>query len=501
MTVIAILAIPFCLYFVKTDYTAIRPDQFARIYDRNVSTVEARKCARFLDLARALGMADLQQNLTAGAKDQNEAYTDFVLSLLVMRHEAEQLGIRPTQAEIIDVIHNLQAFRNSSGFDLKKYDDFVQNALSPSGMTEAQIEDLVRDQICLKRIKQLLAAGVSLPESESKANFERAYDKLFVSVIRLRAADVVKDIKITDDEIQKYFEGHKAEYKTEEKRKVEFVELSLSDEQKKLTGRDRIDALQKLSDGSNDLTQALLEKGADFKQVAEKFKLPVHTTGEFTAIAPDPEFKAAPEAAGAAFKLTPQDPNSDPFQVAEGFYILHLVSIVESRSLTLEEAKPKVVEAIKRSRSREMVSTKGSDIAHQLREATRSGQPLEAAIQKSGAKAEKIPPFALMDDSKEKMDDKTKEPADFLGIKNAASRLEPGEVSEFFPWEDGGLIVVLEKREPPDPVKYAETKATFDERYLNNKRELVFYEWLHERQREAGLFSETADSVPVPKKS
>jgi peptidyl-prolyl cis-trans isomerase D len=503
MSVIAILVIPFCLYFVKTDYNAMRPDQFARIYDRNVSVVEARKYARLLDLARALGMSDLQQYLTAGAKDQNEAVTEFILSLLVLRHEADSLGIRPTQAEIIDVVHNLQAFRGASGFDLKKYDDFVQNALSPNGMSEAQIEDLSRDQLCLKQIKLLIATGVSVPEAESKENFERAYDKLQVRVIRLNAADVAKEIKITDEEIQKYFEAHKAEYKTEEKRKIEFVDLALNDEQKKLTGKERIDALQKVSDGANDFTQALLEKNADFKQAAEKFHLPVRATGEFTATAPDPEFKAAPDVAGAAFKLTPQDPNSDPFQIADGFYILHLAAIVESHPLTLEEAKPKVTEAIKRSRSREMVSTKGAEIAHQLREATKSGQPLEAAIQKTGAKAETVPPFSLLEDPKEKADEKEakKDPPDFLAIKNAAARLEPGEVSEFFPWEEGGLIVILEKREPPDPAKYAQSKAVFDDRYLSNKREAVFYEWLRDRQREAGLFSENPDTVPVPRKS
>ena len=88
-----------------------------------------------------------------------------------------------------------------------------------------------------------------------------------------------------------------------------------------------------------------------------------------------------------------------------------------------------------------------------------------------------------------------------MAIKNASARLEPGEVSEFFPWEDGGLIVILEKREPPDPAKYAETKAAFDERYLNNKRELVFYEWLRDRQREAGLLAETPETAALPRKS
>ncbi|MEP7016094.1 MAG: peptidyl-prolyl cis-trans isomerase, partial [Verrucomicrobiota bacterium] len=426
-------------------------------------------------------------------------------NLMVLRHESEKLGIRPTDSEVVDVIHNLPAFRGPSGFDLKKYDEFVQNALSPNGMGEAQIEGVVRDDLAVKRLRQLLAIGVSVPESVSKANFDEAYGKLSVRAIRLRGADVDKEIKITDEDIQKYFETHKAEYKSEEKRKIDFVVLALTEEQKKLAGKERIDQLQKLSDRANDFGQALLEKGADFKTTAAKFQLPVGSTGEFTAAAADPQLKDAPQAASMAFKLTMQEPISDPVQVADGFYILQLSGIVESRPLTLEEAKPKIVDALKRSRSRELLSTKGAEIAHQLREALKSSPSLDAAIKKAGVKAEKIPPFSLMDEPKVKPDEKAdkKDPPDLVAIKNISSRLEPGEVSEFMPWEDGGLITTLEKREPPDPATYTQSKSSFDERYLTNKQQVVFFEWLRDRQRDAGLISSEPETggPPPPKKS
>ena len=75
MIVIAILAIPFIFYFVqRPDYGAIGRDQFARIYDRNVSMLEAQQSARLLNLAQALGMSDFVGTMTAGAgMDQNQA--------------------------------------------------------------------------------------------------------------------------------------------------------------------------------------------------------------------------------------------------------------------------------------------------------------------------------------------------------------------------------------------------------------------------------------------
>src|SRR5215470_134699 len=388
MIVIAILAIPFVFYFVqRPDYGAIGRDQFARIYDRNVSVLEAQQMVRLLNLAQALGMSDFVGTMTAGAgMNQNQGAVQFIVNLLVLRHEAERLGLRPSASEVAEVVRKLPAFQGDSGFDINKFNDLVQNGLAPLGLAEEHIEQLVGDQISLGEIQHLLAAGVSFPKSELDENFQRGYDKLYVSVIRFRSTDFDKDIKITDEDVQKYYDAHKAELKTDEKRKVEFVQLTLSEEEKKWAGKERIEALQKLADRATDFTQALLEKGADFKQAAAKSQLPVHETAEFIAAEPDPQLKVDPKLGAAAFKLSVQEPNSDPVQVADGFYILHLTGRTEAQPFTLEQAKPKIVDALKKTRVRELMSTKSSELVQQLREAKISGQPLDAAVEKAGLK-------------------------------------------------------------------------------------------------------------------
>ena len=546
MIVIAVLAIPFIFYFVqRPDYGAMRSDQFARIYDRNVSMLEAQQIVRLLSLAQALGMSEFVQTLTAGAgMNQNQGAVQFITSLLVLRHEAERLGLRPDGAEIADVVRKLPTFQGESGFDINKFSDFVRNALGPMGLGEEHIEQLVRDELCLNEIKKLLAAGISIPKAELNENFQRAYDKFYVNVIRLHSGDFDKDIKINDQDVQKYYDAHKSELKTDEKRKVEFVRLGLTEdaheyanlpgpvsqpayssifmdrfirdliggyavnlpssasdmiaqrgnEQNTLKGTERIEALQKLADQATDFTQALLEKGADFTQAAAQFQLQVHETGEFTAAAPDPRLKVDPQLGAAAFKLTLQEPNSDPIQVADGFYILHLAGITEARPLTLEEAKPQIVDSLKKSRARELISTKGAEVVQQLREATKSGQSLEAATQKAGVKAEKVPPFSLMDEettefqgSEVKNQAQKNEPPDFAAIKNAVAFLSPSEISDFSPSGTDGFIAVLEKQEPSADSGTGEKKAAFEKRLRDNKERIVFYEWLRDRQQAAGL--------------
>jgi hypothetical protein len=289
--------------------------------------------------------------------------------------------------------------------------------------------------------------------------------------------------------VQKYYDAHKAELKTEEKRKVEFVQLTLNEEEKKFKGKERIEALQKLADRATDFTQALLEKGTDFKQAAAKFQLPVHETGEFTSAEPDPQLKANPPLTAAAFKLSEQEPHSDAVQVADGFYILHLTGKTEARPLTAEEAKPKIVGELKKTRARELMSTKGTDLVKQLREAKKSGQPLDAVIAKAGVKPEKLAPFSLIDEESEKSEggEQKQQSPELLTIKNGVAFLNPGDVTEYVSPGTDGLIAILDKREPLGGAGAGEKKAAFEKRLLENKERIVLVEWLRDQQQAAGL--------------
>jgi len=99
-----------------------------------------------------------------------------------------------------------------------------------------------------------------------------------------------------------------------------------------------------------------------------------------------------------------------------------------------------------------------------------------------------MPPFSLLDESAETQEkERKKESPELVAIKYAMTSLSPGEMSDFLPLDDSGLIAVLEKREPSADAGDHEKRAAFEKRILDNKRQIVFYEWLHDRQRDAGL--------------
>src|SRR5205823_8128052 len=137
-----------------------------------------------------------------------------------------------------------------------------------------------------------------------------------------------------------------------------------------------------------------------------------------------------------------------------------------------------------------MASAKGRTAVEALKNGLKLKQPLQLTLEQAGGlKAEKVEPFMLADEMPDPKNPQPKkaEPADMMMIKNISGQLQPGEVSDFVPSVDGGFIVLMDKRDPADPAKYEQSKATFETRYLKNAGDYVFMEWLRDRQRDAGV--------------
>ena len=502
LTVIGLLGISFIFFSINMDMDRVSSDQLGQIYGRPISQVEFNRNARLFNLAQQLGMFTLMQDLVGGAQTQEEAYVEFTFNRLILREQAERLGIKPSTAEIANVVRELRPFRGEKAFDPAKYAEFAQGVLPSMGFTEGDIEELAADQIAFAQIKEIVGSGVQVPEAESRDNYERAYGKLSVSVVRLRTEDVAKDVPITDEEITQYYQANQEQLKTDEKRKLSFVTLALNEEEKKLEPKQRVGILQKQADRLGEFSQALLEQGANFADLAAKFELPVQTTGEFTRTAPDPLLAANPQLSTAATRLTKEEPTSDVIQAGDSFYVLHLSGFEPARPLTLEEARPKIVEALKTQKQREMLAARAAEITSKIREAMAAGTPLEAAAQQAGVTIEKVPPFALSDPPTPKpAPDQPAPPPetpDLQSIKGAVAELSPGEIGNFTPTQSGGLIAIVEKREPADPAGYEASKAMFSQRYVRSKREIAFYEWLREKREEAGLKSATDEQQQQP---
>ena len=361
-------------------------DRSGRIYDRR-SPVEFSRHAHLLNLASALGLNLGSELMMANVASESEMYVEFTWNRLVLLHEADQLGIRPSSTEIAAFVKTLPRFKGEGGgFDPQKYDEFTTVILPSMGFKEAQIEEVVSDQLAVTRIKDLLATGPKSRNPRTRKTRE-GLRKMEVAVVRLRE-ETSKRCTFPDE----YSRHITRQYGPIEERGKRGLNLSRSRSRGERTDRKDRRIPPKVADRAND-SPSPARAGSKFEKVASRFQ--VVTSREISRLRrTDPKLAAIPQLTQYSFQLL----RMAPFSVPPGPTLLFLTcSLAESNPLTLEEAKPKIADTLKSERLRGLTATKGAEVARQLRDALKTGTALEKVAEQSGLKLERIPSMALVE--------------------------------------------------------------------------------------------------------
>jgi len=483
ITILVIISFVWFYNRTSMDKLANSQDTIAKIYGRGVSEVEVQRYARKLQLSADLGLFDLLQHLAGSTRER--MYEDFVWNMMVLEHEADANQILPTDEAVAAEIKTLAPFQTQGQFDPEKYANFIQDKLSPKGFTEQQLEDVVRDELKLRKFKEIIGSTVAAAPSEVRVAFDTQYQTNELSLIRLDQASIAAGIQVSDEDVRKAYDQRKDSLKSEETRKVKFVTFALPSSDKSLTGKERTEALQKLANRATEFTQAMLAKDANFDAVAAQFNLTVDQTGEFSQAKPDAKLSGNPTVVAEAFRLTPNDPNSDAVQTQSGFYVLHLENVNPARLLTFEEVSATLKEALKNERAREALALKGNDIHNKIEAAMKAGKSFADAAKDAGVKVENFPTFSLADLS-EKLSDLLKK-AESTPIIQKSMELSVGQLSELVPVQDGGVLVYVDKRTPVSDDKFEKEKDSLTQNFTRSKQTLAFREWLRMRRDAAKI--------------
>ncbi len=490
ITITILVIISFAVLYNSDSLGRLDADRVATVYDRHISLAEYQRALRSFELARDLDMREMLGSLGIPATSEEEFKRNVILGGLVLQKEAEKLGVTTTDDEVADGIKALPVFQTQGQFDSAKYNQIVQVALTPRGFTVTQLEEIVREDITLKKIKALLGATIAPAPTEVREAYVRDYQKTVASVVRLKLADFSAAATVAEEEVKKAFEERKASFNAPEKRKVKYVALTLPAAEKPLAGKERVDALRALSEKAADFSQALLEPGADFAAVAAKMTLPVQESVEFSATDEPAELGKGNAAVDASFKLTKEQPTSDVLGTEQGYFVLHLGAIIPTRPLTFEEARVTLSETLKQEKSMEALNLKGNAIRIQIDAALKAGKSFADATAAAGVKAEAFPPFSRREPKFDQPDGQE--------VMISSIDMTPGQLSQFVPTATGGALVYMDSREPIDDAKFSTEKALTALNLSRGRRESLFTEWFKARRREAGIAPLPKLAAPTP---
>jgi peptidyl-prolyl cis-trans isomerase D len=456
------------------------------IYGRTVPLVQAQRAFRKGELCRQLAQEEMYQSkrtlsdlYESLAINRQEAKENFTWNSIILKHEAELLGVVPTEDEIFEATQALPTFQTNGAYDSSKYAMISQNVLPHMGFTTDDLAELVGDSLRLQKIKALLGSTVVPSESEIRESYTRVAQKTEASVVRFKLDDFLAATQVPEEDVKKLYEERKGSLKTDELRKVKYVAFTLPTTDKPLEGKERTDKLTALQKQAEDFSVAMTDKNAKFDEVAQKSGAKIQESPDFSIAKPPEALEASSDVAGAAFKLNQQEPNSDVVETPRGYYVLQLAGITPPRPLAYEEAKADLTDTLKRERAQEALNLKASDVHNKIEAAIKGGKSFADAAQEAGVKADAFPAFSQKEPKME--------PANSGEIMQTASELNEGQLSTVVPTPDGSLIVYVTKRLPIDENELKAEKGRLTEALSSFQRMALFQQWLKLRRAAAQL--------------
>ncbi|MCB1206501.1 MAG: peptidyl-prolyl cis-trans isomerase [Verrucomicrobiae bacterium] len=487
IAVTVIIVVSFAFLYSDFDFvegTLGRQDCVVKVYDHCYRLKEAQQLANHFNVALELGMYDFATVLF-GENRQDQDRTDFIMSLVILRREAEKLGIEPSAEEIKAAIPSLPIFQQPWVTA-----EMVENRiLGPNGFTQGDLAQLVKDYLSFQRLRDLIGAGIAAVPSETGRRYIQANQRYTATVVAFNRDDYAKDLKITDEDIAKYYEENKDELLSEPKRGFDYVKFSPKALPEDATNEAKAKANLDFANAVNRAYADLAADEAKFMEIAKQYTgEKANFTGEVATLEPFPRNEAPDllkdnaEAVGELFSGAAQVGEvSVPVSGEGGAYLVfHFTKSIEPTSLTLEQATPAIREALAATRSNRAVNDAASAALAKLNEAVKAGKSFAGAAKELNLKTETLEAFS-----------ESEPPAGYADasvLVRAVSGLEEKGISAVTERTGGtGYLVAHVDKIVIYKDEEAEAKKSSLAASIKNRTDrTLFTAWFNQRRKESG---------------
>ena len=288
----------------------------------------------------------------------------------LIAQQADDLGIRVSDAEVADTIARSPQFQQDGKFDFDYYKRLVENGY---GMSIKRFEEAYRRDLLRGKVVQAAIAGANVSDDEVKAAYTAQHEGAAIAWVRFNPfmfrdkvsasdAEVEELAKAHGEEIAKKYEEEKATRWTQPAAmKVRAITIPVppnaSGEQEK-AAREKIDRAAAEVKGGKDFAEVAKSRSEDQSTKA--------TGGDlgFLARGQSPYGKTLED---QAIRLKPGQV-SDVFKDRSGFHILQAEEERPARLQPLDEVRKQIAaDLVKSQKAKEVAKQKAEDALAQLR--------------------------------------------------------------------------------------------------------------------------------------
>jgi len=173
---------------------------------------------RAVERYREMLKGQLTEEMIKGLNLKGNVVEGLVQKKLVLQ-AARNLGLVATDDDVANQLAKVPEFQVAGRFNKERYLQILQaNRLQP-----AQFEEDQRNQITLQRLYSIILDSVQVTDDEVRQRYQLDEEKINLQFIKLSAEDFAPQVKLTEDDIKKFYERNKESLKEPLKIQVEYL--------------------------------------------------------------------------------------------------------------------------------------------------------------------------------------------------------------------------------------------------------------------------------------
>jgi peptidyl-prolyl cis-trans isomerase D len=340
---------------------------------------------------------------------------DNLISEKVLLVQAHNMGLKATDDDLREYMRHGQLgqilFPNGTFIGEQEYENFVAS----NNLTVQQFEQLVKEDILLNKLRDLVSSSATVTDAEVRKQFDRQNTKVKFDYAVVKKDDILKSIhpaeaelkafyernknsylnsiperrqlkyivvdnarllsqtQVTQSELQSYYQDHRDEYRVPEQVNVRHILIKTP-----LPGPDgKVD--QKAVDAARAKAEDVLKQvkaGGNFAELAKKYSDDSGSAKNGGSLGFIGKGRTVPEFEKAAFSL-PKGGTSDLVQSSYGFHIIHVDDKQDAHVKSLDDVKAQIEPLIKQQKA---AQASQHEVEQLLNDARNTGLEKAAAL-------------------------------------------------------------------------------------------------------------------------
>ena len=413
---------------------------------------------------------------------------------MILLHEAQKRKIKIPNNKVIGSIRRDQSFARDGRFDILIYNAILRNLR----IQARDYEENVRDHLKIAELYKQTTLSVTVAEEGVFEEYKKRNEKIQISYVFVSPESFKEDVSVNAEQIKQYYENNKPEFLMPPTIDVRYMTFNFPEETEQAEDPEAETPIEESQEPSAEEQKDLIREKADnvfqellinpdMEKVAGPNSLNVQTTGFFSMEQPNLTAGWSYDFLNDLFQMT-ENEISEPFETPNGVSIVQIKEKRESYIPEFQEAQDKSREAVINVETKKVAREKADGYFEaineeldksKLRDFPKTAKELQLEIHQTPVfnRGQYLPKIGI---SKE--------------FQEAAFELtEDNKISNVVETATGYCILHLDDYIPIENSEYASAKNDLAQEILNEKRNVVFGDFVTQLRVKANLFSNIAE--------